>query len=277
MTKTQFPEAERHLAQVEKKRQTIRRIPLGILGIALIVYTVIFATRSNMSIFVLLPAIIGTPLVLYAVFAPRVDPWFRTKTGQIVKWILIFLYAGYALLVCIFAAQVAFFTAAPLPQKVDAIIVLGAGLRSSDAPSYTLQSRLDRAFEIAVQHPESTVVVSGGKSSNHKLTEAQSMANYLISHGMDPARILLENRASSTVENFQFSKELLDMKFGENRYFAVFVTNDFHVPRSSLVAQSVGLNSPGVASYTPLFTIPANYMRESLAMLSTIVFGPGAE
>ena len=45
------------------------------------------------------------------------------------------------------------------------------------------------------------------------MPEGHAMARYLKDRGVDPQRIVIEDRSSSTMENFRYSKELI----GEQR------------------------------------------------------------
>ena len=52
------------------------------------------------------------------------------------------------------------------------------------------------------------------------------------------------------------------------------MTNDYHILRGYLNAQSVGMTDVhGLAWRTLVYTAPPSYMRESLALLATYVFG----
>lgn len=48
------------------------------------------------------------------------------------------------------------------------------------------------------EHPDRTVIVSGGQGPDEAYTEASVMARYLIEHGVDASRIIEEDKASNT-------------------------------------------------------------------------------
>ena len=64
--------------------------------------------------------------------------------------------------------------------REDAVIVLGKGLDGDKVP-VNLAKRLDKAIEYHEKNPRALIVVSGGKGNEEKLSEAQAMADYLIS------------------------------------------------------------------------------------------------
>ena len=80
-------------------------------------------------------------------------------------------------------------------------------------------------------------IVSGGQGKGETISEAQAMENYLLNHGIREDRIIKEDNSTSTYENFEYSKLVMD----EGQ--AVFVTNEFHVLRSELMAKINGIDA----------------------------------
>ena len=87
-------------------------------------------------------------------------------------------------------------------------------------------------------------------------------------------RYLLEDRSTSTAENFAFSKALLEEQ-GIQTDTAVIgvVTNDFHMFRAKLIARREGLTTVGVPAELPWWWLTANYyVREAFALVKTLIF-----
>lgn len=120
----------------------------------------------------------------------------------------------------------------------DVMLILGCQVLPSGAPSVLLRDRLDRALEYLEQHPDLVIVVSGGKGGDEKLSEAEAMANYLVSKGVFESRILLENRATSTYENVLYSAELM-RENGLGKKGVVIVSNGFHLARARMLWKKV--------------------------------------
>lgn len=120
----------------------------------------------------------------------------------------------------------------------DAVIVLGAGIHG-ETPSLTLKKRLDTAVEYYNKNPNAVIVVSGGQGPQESITEALAMERYLLERGIPGEKILKEERATSTKENFVFSKEILDSYF-DGEYRVAFITDDYHVYRASRHAAAAG-------------------------------------
>ena len=53
--------------------------------------------------------------------------------------------------------------------------------------------------------------------------------DFFIQSGIEPSRLMLEDRARNTAENAQFSKQLAQPKPGENW---LLITTAYHMPRS---------------------------------------------
>ena len=173
--------------------------------------------------------------------------WKEGKPHPFPRW---FLYTVRAVMVvCIaFFAFVEFFIFREAFRKpeagLDAIIVLGARV-DENGPSGSLYERITAAIDY-LQHNENTIVVaSGGQGDDEPMSEAQCIYDYLTAAGIDPARIIMEDQSTSTVENLTYSFALL-----EGRAERVgLVTNDFHLFRAQAAGRQLG-------GYT-LFPIPA--------------------
>ena len=57
------------------------------------------------------------------------------------------------------------------------IVVLGAQVQG-DGPSLTLKKRLDKTLTFMQEHPDKTVIVSGGQGPDEAYTEASVMARF---------------------------------------------------------------------------------------------------
>ena len=154
-------------------------------------------------------------------------------------------------------------------NRADYVIVLGAQWKKS-GPSYILQLRLDKTLEYLKDSPDTKIIVSGGQGSNEPISEAEGMKNYLVEKGIEPDRIILENKSTSTYENLLFSSEFLDKSHDR----VVIVTNNYHVFRAEKLAQKMGFeNVEGLAARSHLGLLPNNLLREFLAILKDFWVG----
>ena len=112
----------------------------------------------------------------------------------------------------------------------EILIVLGTTVNGTE-PSPMLRQRLDAALEYLNTYPEAVCIVTGGKGDEHNLSEAQCMFNYLTAAGIDGSRITMEDRATSTVENLQNVRAMLDTNEVD------ILSSDFHLYRAGLIAK----------------------------------------
>ncbi len=190
------------------------------------------------------------------------------KLGKLLKTLLI-VGVGVALIFSSFL--IIYGKSDTVTYTEDAVIVLGAAVHGK-TPSLTLKRRLDKAVEYHAQNPNAVFLVSGGQGAQEDISEAEAMQNYLIDNGVPEDKIIKEENATSTYENFKFSKEILTDKFGEE-YTTAFITNEYHILRASLCAKQAGIKTAThIHSSTTLSYIASGVLRECLAVIKYVVF-----
>ena len=153
------------------------------------------------------------------------------------------------------------------------MVILGCQLHDW-GPSVMLQDRLDKALAYLEDHPDMTVVVSGGQGANEPTTEAQGMADYLAEHGFPREKIILEDQSHNTDQNLRYSAQRLKDAGVEVKEGAVIVSNGFHLTRAKMLAGRAGFENVSTlaapSSHTP--TRLKMYIREPLALVKSFVF-----
>ncbi len=154
-----------------------------------------------------------------------------------------------------------------------AVVVLGAGVNGTQ-PSLSLLVRLEAALDYIQDKPDIPVVVTGSKGPGEDISEAQCMADWLIAHGVEEGRVLLEDQADNTEENIRFSTELLAARGIDTTGNIAVVSADYHLYRASLYWGGSGFvpvaaDMPG--RYWPLTV--NYYIREAFAAAKLLVFG----
>ncbi len=248
-----------------KSLHKVFRAILLALGIAITLNGIAVATFSAAILTVVSTLIAG----LFFLFCGVFYEFLHRKVPMIIK---LFLVLCVAFVIGVVSFVYAFGTYDNVNYKEDAVIVLGAGIRG-EALSLTLKNRLDSALEYYSKNPEAMLVVSGGQGLGEDISEAEAMSRYLLGQGVLENKIIMEDKSTSTEENFRFSKELLDEYF-EGEYRVAYVTNDFHVYRAGEIAKGVGFGSTTHCHSTAIATtfIP-NGLREFLAVMYMWVFG----
>ena len=133
--------------------------------------------------------------------------------------------------------------------EFDYLLVLGTVV-DGDEPSPMLADRIRRDYDYLTAHPDTICIVSGGKGDDINLSEAQCMFNELTELGIDPERIRMEDRATSTVENFQFSLALIEEETGLRPETLGVLSSEFHLLRARMFAREEGVTPIAIPAKT---------------------------
>lgn len=155
------------------------------------------------------------------------------------------------------------------------MIILGCQVKPW-GPSILLQDRLDKALAYLAEHPETTVVVSGGQGADEPVSEARAMYDYLVEKGVPSGQIQLEEQSTNTVENLRLSIALLEDGGYDLTGGVAVVSNGFHLARVRMLWGRV------YDGEVPLSTLAAPsshtpsrlkmYVREPLALVKSCLF-----
>ena len=130
------------------------------------------------------------------------------------------------------------------PAGMDYLIVLGARV-DPDGPSPALTRRLNAVMACLGDHPDAVIIASGGQGRDEPMSEARCIRDELIARGVDPNRIITEDRSTTTVENLRFSMALME----DPAASVGIITNNYHVWRAVRTAKKLGLvNAHGIAA-----------------------------
>lgn len=116
------------------------------------------------------------------------------------------------------------------------LVVLGFQLNPDGSMRDELIQRLHVALACAEKYPRALIVCTGGgtASENKSATEAGKMAEYLIDQGVDPARIIVEDRSQTTAQNAIYTCEILAERYPQTRQLAI-VSSDYHIATGLLL------------------------------------------
>ena len=120
------------------------------------------------------------------------------------------------------------------------LFVLGTTVDGTE-PSPMLADRIEAAARYMEKNPHVIAVVTGGKADAENISEAQCMYNGLTAQGIDPSRIILEDQATSTAENFEFSVALLEKELGSCPKNIGVLSSEFHLARAKMIGKSYDL------------------------------------
>jgi len=158
-------------------------------------------------------------------------------------------------------------------EQVQYMVVLGAKVRES-GPSVSLWDRIHGAADYLEAHPDTIAIVSGGQGPDEPMTEAQAMYDELIALGIHPDRVWMEEKATSTWENLNFTLDLIEEKTGERPGKLGILSSEYHLFRAKLFAKECGVEAVGIPARTTRLSQRINhFMREVAGVWHYLILG----
>ena len=198
------------------------------------------------------------------------------KGRQYQRWIrvlLVLVAAGVLCFAALFGAVI-YGSYDHIQGEPQVMVILGCQVKN-DGPSQLLRDRLDEALSYLADHPDLTVVVSGGQGPDEPSTEARAMADYLMEEGVEEDQILLEDQSHNTVQNFRYTAQLLeDQGYALENTQVLVVSNGFHLTRARMLAERTGFEEVSTLA-APSSHLPSRlkmYIREPLALAKSFLF-----
>jgi uncharacterized SAM-binding protein YcdF (DUF218 family) len=126
-----------------------------------------------------------------------------------------------------------------------AIVILGYGLNPDGTMRTILRRRVMTGLTVAQFFPQSPIIVTGGNPRNGN-TEAGQMRKMLMLLGFPDNRIIVEDKANSTVQNARFSVPLAKKADTSG---IILVTSSTHQGRADGDFADAGGNLLATVSY----------------------------
>lgn len=241
--------------------KSIFKIIVAAIGAVITLNGIALFFVSNVNLGNFLTVAMGAIIMLVALLFKKLTKGFK-----------IILISGISIAIVFSSFLIIYGKSDNVTYQEDAIIVLGAAVHGK-TPSLTLKKRLDKAVEYHKQNPDAIIIVGGGRGAQEDISEAEAMKIYLVEHGVESDKIIKEDQSTSTTENFAFSKEILDKQFTAD-YTITFITNEYHILRSELCAESVGITTvTHLHSNTNLSYLLSGSLRECLAVMYHLILG----
>lgn len=255
--------------------EMIRVVPAVIGAAGMILFLVPAVAAGIVNIGNVTGFIVSAAFLFWGVFHRRIQDFLRaawSRGGFPGRAALVFAAAAAAC-IAVTALVLTFMMIAYARRRPAAdadVIVLGCEVKR-DRPSRMLKRRMDAAIEWLEEHPDVKCVLSGGKGETELISEAECMYRYMTARGIDPERLLKEERSVSTRENLLFSMELLEQE-GRTPSEIAIVTNEFHEARACLIAKKLGLGAGSVPAPSTPWLLPTFYVRELYGLLYQFFF-----
>ena len=158
-------------------------------------------------------------------------------------------------------------------EPVDYVVVLGAKV-NQDGPSVSLMDRICAAYEYAESHPDTILILSGGQGTDEPITEAECMYRELIALGVDPLQLRMEDYATSTWENLNFSLTFIEHETGTRPTKIGVISSEYHLFRASLFAKACNVEFVGIPARTSRWGQRINhFMREVAGVWHYLLLG----
>ncbi len=173
------------------------------------------------------------------------------------------IYVSMSFLV--FMIYVLFLQIIPWKKDFDYVIIHGSGLIDGDRVPKLLSDRLDKAIYVYNKcEVNPKLIPSGGQGDDETVPEAHAMRDYLIARGIPEEDIIVEDKSATTLENLQFSKEIIEKRGGNGRI--TLVTSNYHVYRALRYCRKIGLKCVGIGSHVAFYYWPSALIREYIAI-----------
>jgi len=129
------------------------------------------------------------------------------------------------------------------------MIVLGTKVEGTE-PSPMLSDRINAAAKYMEENPHVIAIATGYQGEGAEISEAQCIYNGLTERGISPDRIRMDDRATSTRENFQYAIELMEEELGRVPKNIGVLSSEFHLLRAKMIAKSHDIDAITIAAHT---------------------------
>ena len=158
-------------------------------------------------------------------------------------------------------------------DDVDYVILLGGGISKDGNLPKSVKLRVAKTAEVLSLHKNAVCVVTGGTLHFLPVAEAPEIKRQLVKNGIDGDRILVEDQALDTIQNFQYSCKMLADYEGVSQQQILnsritVVSSFFHLRRAERLAHRMGFTQiKAIGSKIPLINVPHSYIREICAYI----------
>ena len=159
---------------------------------------------------------------------------WKTIVLKAIGWILRTVIVLLSAVVIFFCGKVITGCLINTAGQADYAIVLGLALENGE-PAPDLLARLDTAREYLKKYPEAKLILTGGNADESGRTEAAVMRDILTQQGVPEDKLILEDQAQTTKENFSNIAGIIPT--GEP---VVMISSNYHMDRAVRNASESG-------------------------------------
>ena len=184
---------------------------------------------------------------------------WRPASLKAVGWCLRAVIVLASAVILFFCGKVAAGGMINTAGRADYAIVLGLALENGE-PAPDLLARLDTARGYLESYPESRLILTGGNADGSGRTEAAAMRDILTERGVPEDRLILEDQAGTTKENFRNIAGLVSTEEP-----VVMISSNYHMDRAVRNASESGF------SHVMRLPAPSGFPAFGANMLSEVV------
>lgn len=179
--------------------------------------------------------------------------------GVLVLIILIMLLIGTILLVIQHYGRKYILDDLFILDKLDSVIVLGAGVRADGNPCDLLADRIKTGVGIYIGNRCNTILLTG-EEKDENYNEVLAMKRWIKKNygQIDNEVILLDGLGLCTYDSMYRAKYIFNINS------AVISTNRYHLPRAIYVARRLGIKAYGIASDLRQYDRMKKYRRREI-------------
>ena len=185
----------------------------------------------------------------------RWKPVVLRAAGWLVRGVVVLLSA----VILFFCGKVIIGGMVNTAAQADYAIVLGLALENGK-PAPDLLARLDTAKAYLEKYPEARLILTGGNADESGRTEADVMRDLLVERGVAEDRLILEDQAKTTKENF---RNIAGIVSAEEP--VVMISSNYHMDRAVQTASQNGF------SHVLRLPAPSGFLAYGANMLSEVV------
>ena len=265
--------AQRKEQESTRNRMALLRwLAIGFLGVVYVLSTFVFISYSFTGLVCL--------CVMAVLLFYNVADWLQKKYPKQVKVVRRIFTVCLCVGLLLVAVPEVFILRGSLgaPDKsCDYVVVLGCHVRPN-GPSLTLLDRINAAYDYLTEHPDVIAVVSGGQGFDEPMSEAQCIYEHLVERGIDPDRVWIEDKATSTWENLNFSLDMIQERTGTRPDTLGIISSEYHLFRAGLQAKDCGVVPVRIPAVTSVISQRVNhFMREVAGVWYYLILGGNYE
>ena len=155
--------------------------------------------------------------------------------GGIITILLLVVFANYQIISTSNKYIIKNFSDLPHAQ---AVLLLGAKVKSDGMPSGILQDRIDTAIELYNAKKVDKILVSGDHGTK-QYDEVNAMRKYLLDKNIPPQDIFLDHAGFDTYDSLYRARDIFQAKS------LIVDTQNFHLNRALYIGKQLGLNLVG--------------------------------